>query len=210
MTCAELLRRRTINNSQRHRVVNQCHRAGYQYRHSSQSRQTRQLRAKIFNHHLFVAKYLIHVDGNSLTRTAENDDRIRLLQGLNATLRGLQQGTGPIEGQCIFLRTPIATGIGLLNVSRRGTSNDFNQMCGDAERQGARAHHDHLCHSGCERQHQFEPRPLVGVTGHFDTSTQGHDFCTNHIQTDATSRQLRYLRRRRQAWCENQIGRFRI
>ena len=83
----------TVNRRQRHRVVNQYHGTRCQHRHACQTRQTRQLGPKIFNHHLLVAQHLVHVQSHALRGASEDHDRCCLALHFCALAGRLEQCT---------------------------------------------------------------------------------------------------------------------
>ena len=198
-----------IHRGQRHRVVDQCHRARGQQRHTHQARQARQLRADVLDHHLLVAHHFVDVDGDTLRGAANYHHHLRARRGV-AARAGLQQRCQPVEGDTLAVEIIAAAGIGGLGLGTRHALDDLDQRRRHRNLEFATAQVHDLRDSSGQRQEQPEACALATRTRGFDAAAHRIHFGAHDVQADAAAGELAHRLDRGEAGREDQLRKFGI
>ena len=200
----------TVQRGQRHRVVDQRHRARGQQRDARQSGQADHLRAQVLDDHFVVAQHFVDLHRHALLRTAYHHHGARATARFGAARTLLQQRAEPVEGHRPVRHRERSAGVGRVDFLGQGAAHDLHQRRRHRHDGASTTQHHDLRDRGGQRQDQLERGALPGRRGGLDAAAHRVDFRQDHVHADATTCQFGDAAGGRKTGLEDQVGQFTI
>ena len=192
-----------------HRVDDQDDLAVAEHGRARDAGDARELRADVLDHHFLVAGHLVDVDGRPALAGTEQQHRV--VAGRLRVVRAVaEEPRQVVERVAVLLPRDLAGDVVLEQRLGLGLLHLLDHRRRQRPQAPARADQHDLRDGERQRQVERERRSLAGTGAHLDAAAQRADLGAHDVHPDAAARDLRDLRRGREAGPEDALDELRV